>query len=691
MKVELKNCNNIIDGNITIEENKLNILYGINGIGKSTIARSIYYSIHEPEKLELLKPFSTLNDSKIKPSIVFDVPPHKVLIYNDDYIKQYLFISSDEILKNSFQLFIAPTDLEEQKQYINSQLDLINKLLSQNKYLGQLNSLVQQLEPLFTFKKNSDTELTPKSKIKQLFDDGNKIRNIPINLIKFQNYIDDTQAIGWIDWHTKGHPYINTKENCPFCAKILNDQEHKDNSEVDNLFPKSTIEVYKKIEASFSQNSELFSKTTYEEFEKIIKSTSKIDIRNQNKLIGLYNEAIKLISKISYSNKYTYDIFKDIDNIGMELESRKIDLSSLIFIDSTNLINAFIEYNGEIDACIKKAEDLKIKINILNSSIRRTSRENIEDINKFLEISGIDYKIQLSSNKEKILIVPSVSEVAINVSDHLSYGEKNALALALFAFGAKTEENTLIILDDPISSYDNNKKYAIVHYLFTGKKHLRNKTTLLLTHDLEPIINLYKIETRSIPPYVSAKFIDNNYGNVFEQNIKSEDIQSIIDVTLNMINNPDLSIINRLIHLRRYLELIVNDRLAYNMLSSLFKGDETPSFKDTTEFNDVQTESAEKFLKNYISEFDFNIIHRQITNKDFMVNLFTSTKSNYEKVEVFRMIWSNFKINLPDEIMKFINETYHIENSYLFQLNPYTFNNVPTYIVEACKRVISTL
>jgi len=74
-----------------------------------------------------------------------------------------------------------------------------------------------------------------------------------------------------------------------------------------------------------------------------------------------------------------------------------------------------------------------------------------------------------------------------------------------------------------------------------------------------------------------------------------------------------------------------------------------------------------------------------------MIKLFTSTKSNYEKVEIFRMMWSNFKINLPDEIMKFINETYHIENTYLFQLNPYTFNSVPSYIVEACKRVISTL
>jgi len=691
MKVDLKHCNNIVEGCITIEDNKLNILYGINGIGKSTIAKSIYYSIHEPEKIALLKPFSTINDVNIKPSTVFDVTPNKVIIYNDDYIKQYLFISSNEILKNSFELFIAPNDLDEQKNYINTQLELINKLLSQNRHLGQLNSLVQQLEPLFTFKKNSETELTPKSKIKQLFDEGNKAHNIPLHLVKFQNYIEDTQAIGWVDWHSKGHSFTDKKENCPFCAKILNDQERKDNNEVDFLFPKATLDVYKKIETSFAHNSELFSKATLQEFTKITKSTSEINIENQNKLIGLYKEAQKLILHMSYSSKYTYDILKEIENIGLELENKKIDISKLAFVDGKDIINAFKEYNKEIDGCIKKAEDLKIKINILNSSIRRTSRENITDINKFLEISGINYKIQLSPNKDKILIVPSVSDVAINVSEHLSYGERNALALALFAFGAKKEENALIILDDPISSYDNNKKYAIIHYLFTGKKHLRNRTILLLTHDLEPIINLYRVETRSIPAYVSAKFIDNNNGKVIEQIINSEDIQSLIDVTLNTIKNTDLSVINRLINLRRYLELIAHDELAYNMLSSLFKGEEKPSFKNSIRFSKEQAEKALKLVQSYITDFEYEAVLKQILDKNLMINLFAKTNSNYEKVEIFRMMWSNFKIDLPDEIMKFINETYHIENTFLFQLNPYTFNSVPAYIVEACKRVVSTL
>lgn len=41
MDITTKNCNNIRKGNICIEKNKLNIKYGINGTGKSTIALAI--------------------------------------------------------------------------------------------------------------------------------------------------------------------------------------------------------------------------------------------------------------------------------------------------------------------------------------------------------------------------------------------------------------------------------------------------------------------------------------------------------------------------------------------------------------------------------------------------------------------------------------------------------------------------
>jgi hypothetical protein len=36
--------------------------------------------------------------------------------------------------------------------------------------------------------------------------------------------------------------------------------------------------------------------------------------------------------------------------------------------------------------------------------------------------------------------------------------------------------------------------------------------------------------------------------------------------------------------------------------------------------------------------------------------------------------------------MKFINETFHIENDYLFQLNPRDYEIIPNYIIEECNK-----
>ncbi|AYE33650.1 hypothetical protein [Clostridium septicum] len=61
MNLLIKNCNNIDLANIEINEYELNIKYGINGTGKSTISKAIKYCIENKEKLIELKPFKYLN------------------------------------------------------------------------------------------------------------------------------------------------------------------------------------------------------------------------------------------------------------------------------------------------------------------------------------------------------------------------------------------------------------------------------------------------------------------------------------------------------------------------------------------------------------------------------------------------------------------------------------------------------
>ena len=41
-----------------------------------------------------------------------------------------------------------------------------------------------------------------------------------------------------------------------------------------------------------------------------------------------------------------------------------------------------------------------------------------------------------------------------------------------------------------------------------------------------------------------------------------------------------------------------------------------------------------------------------------------------------------------DIIQKFINEAFHIENDYIYQLNPSVYQTVPQYVIDECDSFI---
>jgi AAA15 family ATPase/GTPase len=69
MDISIENCNNIQSGSIHISESKLNIKFGINGTGKSTIAKAIRYELESPDKLTELTPFRLQKQTDLKPKV----------------------------------------------------------------------------------------------------------------------------------------------------------------------------------------------------------------------------------------------------------------------------------------------------------------------------------------------------------------------------------------------------------------------------------------------------------------------------------------------------------------------------------------------------------------------------------------------------------------------------------------------
>jgi AAA15 family ATPase/GTPase len=90
-QIKIENCNNIAEGELAIEDGKLNIFYGINGTGKTTIAKAIVLS-REPQKEEDFQSFFAEN-----PAFVSISPEDgKILVFNDDFVRDIVF-KEDEV------------------------------------------------------------------------------------------------------------------------------------------------------------------------------------------------------------------------------------------------------------------------------------------------------------------------------------------------------------------------------------------------------------------------------------------------------------------------------------------------------------------------------------------------------------------------------------------------------------------
>jgi len=91
-------------------------------------------------------------------------------------------------------------------------------------------------------------------------------------------------------------------------------------------------------------------------------------------------------------------------------------------------------------------------------------------------------------------------------------------------------------------------------------------------------------------------------------------------------------------------------------------------------------------VRRYIPAFDYGQLVTDLKKPGALKARFDATMVGYEKVQLFRiMLALNPEVSKGDDVFtKFVNETYHIENEYVMQLNPRDFDAVPEFVIEAC-------
>ena len=261
----------------------------------------------------------------------------------------------------------------------------------------------------------------------------------------------------------------------------------------------------------------------------------------------------------------------------------------------------------------------------------------------------------------------------------------------LFMYSVLKENPDLVVLDDPISSFDGNKKFAIINMLFMGKHSLKNRTVLLLTHEFNTVIDAIYNMPYNFNPTPTAAFLTTKQGILQEKEITKADIKSFGEIAHANISS-DMDSLNKLVYLRRLLEIENASGLAWQLLSNIFHKREKPEyhFSNGTP-NRLMTpeeiqDATNEIKTNYMSDFDYDTEYQKTQDITVLKELYQNSGSNYEKLQIYRIMFNENSSN--SVIKKFVNEAFHIENDYLFQLNPCEYDTVPQYIIDECDKDI---
>jgi len=389
-----------------------------------------------------------------------------------------------------------------------------------------------------------------------------------------------------------------------------------------------------------------------------------------------------------------FSSLKNVETIAPLLSSKIIDMTLYVHLDSPKTREKIGIINALVQELIDAAGQLQGKIASHKALITQRVRENCTEINAFLSNAGFSYNVILDdtdgSNHKLKLIHYQGDTVIDSAKSHLSFGERNAFAIVMFMYDALRDNPDLIILDDPISSFDKNKKYAIIEMLFRRSKSLRGKTVLLLTHDFDPIVDMVLHHSdRFVRP--NCTFLSNSHGNLTELEVTRNDVKTFLDIIDENLASS-IPVVNKLVYLRRLLEITNNRGTGYQLLSNIFKKRTPPLLKEGEYFREMTAEeisTGEADIITRITNFNYHEISRLINDRSQMMHIYRSCLNNYEKLHIFRIITACARDAIDsDVIKKFINESFHIENNSIYQLDPRKYQSVPEYIIAECDRIL---
>lgn len=696
MEIKIRNCNNLDNAEIEVTEGKVNVKYGPNGTGKTTIARAVALGSQvPPADLSGLLPFKYRGANLLqeqKPFVSCSKHFTKIMLFNEEYVNN-IVLRQDEVLKDSFNIFIRTSDYEARMSEIEKLILRIRKTFAENAELGQVIKDLYDLIDSFG-KTKSKTGYVKSSRIARGIGGGNKLEHIPEHLKAYAPHLKGENNVKWIKWQIDGNEFLPTASSCPFCTAPTDAVKITMIESIKNEYDPKSIEHLNLLIGVVDRLGKYFSPDTLNSITTLINNKDGITKDGEEFLGGILRNQIELLHrKLIDVQTISFFSLRDVGEVEDKLLALKIDPTNILSLNSSATLDVITIVNQAIDDVLVSVSKLQGEVNKHKAKIEAVIAMRKGEINDFLQYAGYKYSVDIPPDRDSYKMRLRHCDFAEDIehgSNHLSFGERNAFALVLFMYECLSVNAELIVLDDPISSFDKSKKFAILHMLFKGSPTtcLRGKTALLLTHDIEPVIDMIKAVPKFFAECTTASFLKNTAGSISEIPIRQIDIATFSDICRENLSSPTEDVI-KTIYLRRNFETISGKCLKYNMLASLLHGKEAPTVQSkdgTAPMTAEESAYAITSIKKWFDDFSYAAILSTVLDKEKLRQLYDANTNNYEKLQLFRMM--NVSEVEHGVLRKYINETYHIENEYIMQLNPRKYDHVPDFIIDECSKLL---
>lgn len=304
----------------------------------------------------------------------------------------------------------------------------------------------------------------------------------------------------------------------------------------------------------------------------------------------------------------------------------------------TKIIAMINEYKGILltqitNNIVEKFEQYNLsktyrKYSALIKAIPDITDEDFKVIKLVVEES-MDKQLNVKRDKTKKLIITlsKENEEEQNLFEqsreklHLSAGEQNFLSLSFEFLRAKNAKASIIVIDDPISSFDsiykNKVAYAIVRIL-------QNKKRIVLTHNVDLI---YLLECQHSDCF-NLYYFNNTIGNEVNGFIQFNKIEQQMLISLEKllstfrteiptkVKNVDLFLISMIPFMRGYAN-ITNQKDIYDDLTKVMHGYMTETVDIADKYINLFGNPNDSIKQNYPVSVD-NIIAKVATEDDFI-------------------------------------------------------------------------